>query len=267
MEAPLSEAKDYRIAAVDRALSVLEILSERGELGVTEMAKELGMTKSLVFRILHTLEARGYVAKDADRSTYGLGYRAWHLGDQAAKERGLMQAAAPHMDALRDRFNENVNLMVRDGLNTLVVATRQSRHSMRLYAVPGRHGPLHAGGGSMVLLAFAPQDVRSETLSGQLTSYASRTITDPVELDRKLARIVSDGFHMTRNDLDEGAFSIAVPIYGPGGDVIAAISVAGPVARLDKELQSVILKDVLAASRAISSALGVVPDTEHSAVA
>jgi DNA-binding IclR family transcriptional regulator len=263
----LSEAKDYRIAAVDRALSVLEILSEGGELGVTDMARELGMTKSLVFRILHTLEARGYVTKNAARSLYGLGYRAWHLGDEAAKQRGLTQAAEPHMDALRDRFNENVNLVVRDGLNTLVVATRHSRHSMRLYAEPGRHGPLHAGGGSMVLLAYAPQEVRNETLSGTLTKYASRTITDPVELDRKLARIASDGFHLTRNDLDEGAFSIAVPIFGPGGDVIAAISVAGPVARLDRPLEVEILREVLAASKAISMALGAAPDTDQPAVA
>ncbi|MEM9104652.1 MAG: helix-turn-helix domain-containing protein, partial [Pseudomonadota bacterium] len=167
----MSGDKDYRIAAVDRALSVLEILSERGELGVTELAKELGMTKSLVFRILHTLEARGYVTKDATRSIYGLGYRAWHLGDEASKQRGLTQAAEPHMEALRDRFNENVNLVVRNGLNTLVVATRHSRHSMLLYAEPGRHGPLHAGGGSMVLLAYAPQEVRNETLSGTLTKY------------------------------------------------------------------------------------------------
>ncbi len=263
----MSEEKDYRIAAVDRALSVLEILSERGELGVTDMAKELGMTKSLVFRILHTLEARGYVTKDATRSIYGLGYRAWHLGDEASKQRGLMQAAVPHMEVLRDRFNENVNLVVRDGLNTLVVATRHSRHSMRLYAEPGRHGPLHAGGGSMVLLAYAPQEVRNETLSGNLVAYASRTITDPVELDRKLARIASDGYHLTRNDLDEGAYSIAVPIYGPGGDVIAAISVAGPVARLDKSLQAEILNEVLSASQGISQALGVTPQARQSVVA
>ncbi|WP_136659916.1 IclR family transcriptional regulator [Nitratireductor sp. XY-223] len=252
----MSDSRDYRIAAVDRALSVLEILSEKGELGVTEMAAELGMTKSLVFRILHTLEARGYVAKNETSSHYGLGYRAWHLGDEAAKKRGLLLVAEPQMDALRDRFNENVNLIVRDGLNALVVTTRESRHSMRLYAAPGRHGPLHAGGGSMVLLAFAPAEVQAEMLSGPLTHFASKTITDPVELQRKLARIALDGFHVTRNDLDEGAFSIAAPIYGPGRDVVAAISVAGPVARLDKDLQSRILKDVLASAAVISVGLG-----------
>ncbi|MDA4846158.1 IclR family transcriptional regulator [Hoeflea poritis] len=256
----MSDSRDYRIAAVDRALSVLEVLSEKGELGVTEMAAELGMTKSLVFRILHTLEARGYVAKNDANALYALGYRAWHLGDEAAKKRGLLLVAEPQMDALRDRFNENVNLIVRDGLNALVVTTRESRHSMRLYAAPGRHGPLHAGGGSMVLLAYAPPEVQDETLSGRLTHFASRTITDPEELRKKLMRIASDGFHVTRNDLDEGAFSVAAPINGPGGDVVAAISVAGPVARLDKDLQSRILKDVLASAAAISHGLGAPSD-------
>jgi len=250
------ETKGYRIAAVDRALSVLEILSDRGELGVTEIAAELGMTKSLVFRILHTLEARGYVAKDATRSLYGLGYRSGLLGDEAAKQRGLLLAAEPLMDELRDRFNENVNLVVRDGLNALVVTTRESRHSMRLYAKPGRHGPLHAGGGSMVLLAYAPTDVRRETLAGSLTHFASRTITDPAALDKKLTKIATDGFHVTRDDLDEGAFSIAAPIHGPGGDVIAAVSVAGPVSRLNDTLRDRILQGVLDAAGRISAGLG-----------
>ena len=250
------ESKSYRIAAVDRAVSVLEILSDRGELGVTEIAKELKMTKSLVFRILHTLEARGYVVKDPGRSIYGLGFRAWHLGDEAAKQRGLLRAAEPFMETLRDRFNENVNLLVRDGLNALVLATRESRHSMRLYAKPGRHGPLHAGGGSMVLLGFAPPDVREETLSGELTRFTSSTVTERHELERILQKIVVDGYHVTRDDLDDGAFSIAAPISGSNDEVVAAISVAGPVSRLNGETQRRIVDRVLETAEQISHALG-----------
>ncbi len=250
------ETKSYRIAAIDRALSVLEILSERGELGITEMAGELGMTKSLVFRVLQTLEARGYVVKDAVNAHYGLGYRAWHIGDEAAKQRGLLAAAEPSLEALRDQFNENVNLLVRDGLNTLVVATRESRHSMRLYAKAGRHGPLHAGGGSMVLLAYAPAQVREETLAGSLKQYTAETITDPVKLESRLGQITMHGHHITRDDLDLGAFSIAAPIFGAGSDVLAAISVAGPVTRLNEVVQNEILAGVLKAAGQISLALG-----------
>lgn len=252
----MADAKSYRIAAVDRALSVLEILSQRGELGVTEIATELCMTKSLVFRILHTLEVRGYVAKDSVRSLYGLGYRAWHLGDEAAKQRGLLRIAEPVMEDLRDRFNESVNLLVRDGLNALVVTTRESRHSMRLFAQPGRHGPLHAGGGSMILLAYAPVEVREETLARSLTRFTPSTITDPIELEKKLFKIESDGFHVTREDLDEDAFSIAAPIIGPNSEVVAAVSVAGPVSRLNNENQDKILTGVLDAAGRISTRLG-----------
>ncbi len=252
----MDETKSYRIAAVDRALSVLEILSERGELGITEIATQLGMTKSLVFRILHTLEARGYVAKDPARSIYGLGYRAWYMADEAAGQRGLLRVAEPVMEGLRDRFNENVNLVVRDGLNALVVTTRESSHAMRLYAKPGRHGPLHAGGGSMVLLAFAPPEVIEETLAGPLVRFTPNTITDPDELRRRLMRIEADGFNVTSDDLDGGAYSIAAPIHGPNGDVIAAISVAGPLARLDADVQGRILRSVLEAAAQITAGLG-----------
>ena len=263
----MTETESYRIAAVDRALSVLEILSDRGELGVTEIAAELGMTKSLVFRILYTLEARGYVAKDSERSLYGLGFRAWHMADEAAKQRGLLHVAEPLMEELRDRFNENVNLVVRDGLNALVVTTRESRHSMRLYAKPGRHGPLHAGGGSMVLLAFAPMEVRREMLAGTLNRFTTHTITDPVELERKLIQIEAEGFNFTRDDLDNGAFSVAAPIHGPNGDVIAAVSVAGPVTRLNADIQSRILDGVLEVAGRLSTGLGGQPTKVSAAVA
>ncbi|MCR9138707.1 MAG: IclR family transcriptional regulator [Alphaproteobacteria bacterium] len=263
----MSDGKNYRIAAVDRALSVLEILSQRGELGVTEIATELGMTKSLVFRILHTLEVRGYVAKDSVRALYGLGYRAWHLADEAAKQRGLLRVAGPLMEELRDRFNESVNLLVRDGLNALVVTTRESRHSMRLFAKPGRRGPLHAGGGSMVLLAFAPPDVRQETIAGALPHFTSATITDPVELEQKLFQIESDGFNVTKEDLDEGAFSIAAPIYGPNGEVVAAVSVAGPVTRFNDSVRDQILAGVLDAAERIAKGLGATPAKATAAVA
>lgn len=241
----MAEQKSYRIAAVDRALSVLEILSERGELGVTEIATQLDMTKSLVFRILHTLEARGYVVKDPARSVYGLGYRAWHMADEAAGQRGLLRIAEPLMEELRDRFNESVNLLVRDGLSALVVTTRESRHSMRLYAKPGRHGPLYAGGGSMVLLAFSPVEVIDEVLAGHLTTYTPHTLTDPAKLRQKLRQIEREGFHVTRDDIDDGAFSIAAPIRGPGDDVVAAMSIAGPTARLTPDIQKRLLNGVL----------------------
>lgn len=259
--------REYRIAAVDRALQVMESLAERPGQGVTEIAGRLGMTKSIVFRILQTLEARGFVAKDEERSIYSLGYRVSVLGERAGSHSGLLQAARDVMERLRDLTDENVNLVVRDKHRSLVLATREGRHSMRIFAQAGRSGPLHAGGGSMLLLAFAPAEVRAEVLAGPLKRYTAHTITDPAALEPRLARIRRRGWNIAQNDLDEGAFSVAAPIHGPEGEVIAAISVAGALARFDEERRERYLAAVQAAASRISRRLRLGPDAAEDDVA
>lgn len=250
---------DYRIAAVDRTLVVMESLAEHPDQGVTEISERLGMTKSLVFRILQTLEGRGFAARDASRSTWSLGYRLTVLGERAGHSAGLNQAARPIMDALRDATSESVNLIVRDGKKSLAVATRDGRHSMRLFAVAGRYGPLHAGGGSVLLLAYAPRDIQEKILGGPLRVYTDRTMTDPDQLRERLERIRQRGWHIAQSDLDEGAFSVAAPIRDASGEVVAAISVAGAVARFDEERRDLHLTAVLKAAEQISNRLGLGP--------
>lgn len=258
----MKESRDYRIAAVDRALSVMEALEERSEQGVTELAARLGMTKSLVFRILHTLESRGYVVRDVDRAVFSLGFRVSVLGERAGTQKGLLLVARPVMDALRDETSENVNLVVRDGERALVVATREGRHSMRLFAQAGRHAPMHAGGGSMLLLAFAPEEVQEAVLGGPLARYTPHTVEGPAELRRRIDRIRRQGWNVSHDDLDEGAFSIAAPVRSPEGEVIAAVSVAGAVTRLDESRRNSHLEAVCAAAERISRRLGTVSQDE-----
>lgn len=247
--------KDYRIAAVDRALLVLEALAERPDQGVTELARRLGLTKSIVFRLLQTLEARGFVARDPKGTDYALGYRMSVLGERAGRQRGLLAAAAAAMDELRDATAENVNLVIREDLHSLVLATRAGRHAIRLFAQAGRRGPLHAGGGSLLLLAFAPEEVRAAVLAAELPMFTPYTQTDPERLTRVLERIRAAGYNVALNDLDEGAFSIAAPIRDEGEEVVGAISVAGAVVRLDEDRRQSYLAAVLAAADRISRRL------------
>lgn len=250
--------KDYTIAAVDRALLVLEALAETPAQGVTQLSKSLGMTKSIVFRILQTLEDRGFVFRDPDHAVYSLGYRIGVLGERIGRDGVLLVAARPVMDALRDETSETVNLIVREGLRSLVLATRTGRHSIRLFAQVGRIGPLHAGGGTLCLLAHSGSDVIDEVLAGPLEVYSAHsTTTDPAKLRKLLARIRADGYHIALNDLDDGAFSVAAPIFDSHGDAVASISVAGAIARFDKDKRDRYVHDALAAAAEISAKLSL----------
>lgn len=249
--------RDYTIAAVDRALLVLEALADQPGQGVTALSRSLGMTKSIVFRLLQTLEDRGFVFRDPDQAVYSLGYRIGVLGERVGRDGSLLFAARPVMDALRDRTSENVNLVVREGLGSLVLATRSGRHSIRLFAQAGRNGPLHAGGGSLCLLAYSEASVVDAVLAGPLEAFTPYTITDHDKLRQVLLRIRTNGYNIALNDLDDGAFSVAAPIKDAAGHVIAAISVAGAMVRFDEERRGTYIQAALDAADEISSKLSL----------
>lgn len=251
------EAGDaYVIASVDRAAQLLLTLAEMPDSGVTELAEATGATKSLTFRLLYTLERSGLVRKDAERRTYALGYRAMLLGDQARRESPLIGTAEPVLADLAARTRENALLLVREGRNSVCVALKESPQPLRIFAAVGRLGPLHAGGGPKVLLAYAPPDLRDAVLSGPLEVFSPETQVDPATLNETLARIRRDGFALSAGEIDPNTFSIAAPVRDQSGAVVAALSVNGPTARLEDATRDAFRDAVLEEAARLSAMLG-----------
>ena len=246
----------YTVTAVDRALMLLEVLADNPDLGLTEIAECTGQTKSLVFRLLFTLEQRGYVQKNEARRTYSLGYRPLYLADQTHRQSRLIHAADPFLDQMAEATGENILLTVREGLHSVCIAMRQSKQPLRLFAEIGKRGPLHAGGGPKILLAFAPQDVRDAVLASDLESFTSVSINDPERLGKTLDQIRREGLTLSVGELDSSAFSIAAPVFDHSNDVVAALSVAGPLGRLDDESRPRLTDRLGEAAGALSERLG-----------
>ena len=255
----------YTVSAVDRALELLETLAGHPQLGVTELAERTGHTKSLVFRLLYTLEQRGYVHKDPTRRTYSLGYRPLFLADQTRRQSRLISVAEPFLDRLAAATHENVLLTVREDLHSVCVAMRPSPQPLRLFAEVGKSGPLHAGGGPKVLLAYAPLEIRNAVCAGDLRTFTPTSISDPQRLESALAQIRSDGWTVSVGELDPSAFSIAAPVHDHSGEVVAALSVAGPISRLDDHHRSRHRDNLLDVAGALSARLGHRPPVARSA--
>ena len=168
----------YLIEAVDRALTLLELLADNPGLGVTEIAGRMGVSKALAFRLLHTLERRDYVIRDPEHRTSALGYRLLHLADQIDRTDLIVSATHEHLDELARLSREDVNLFVRVGLDSVCVATRPSAHQVRMPPHVGRLGTLHVGGATTVLLAYAPQNIQDTVLAGEMDD------ADAVDADR-----------------------------------------------------------------------------------
>ena len=248
----------YTVAAVDKALTILECLADHPDIGVSELAGLTGSTKSQTFRLLYTLEQRGFVRKDEASRRYSLGYRTVYLGEATKRQTDLVRLAQPYLDDLAERSCENVHLVVREGTHSVCIALSESPQplTLRLYAQVGRRGPLHAGGASKVLLAHAPADVREAVLKGALEAFTPSTLIDPERLEGLLDRIQKEEVYESENDLDEGAFSIAAPLRDHGGRVVAALSIAGPIVRLKEGVKRRHIQIVKEYSDKLSIVLG-----------
>ncbi len=265
------ERDRYLIEAVDRALEVLEILAQEPDLGVTELARRLGVSKTLAFRLLHTLERRDYIIRDPLRRTSQLGHRLRYLADRVEHQNILVRATKELLDEFARVCREDINLFVRTGMTALCVATRPSPHQVRMMAEVGRSNLLHVGGSSTVLLAFAPPEVQEIVLRGELKMFTPHTLVDPVRLRQRLEQVRALGYHVSRGDLDEAGFSIAAPIFGYGGVVMAAVSIAGALSRLTPELTDHYRDLALSFADRMSAAIGgrvpLVPDADSSPTA
>lgn len=253
---PLAGREEYVIEAVDRALQMLEVLGEQPSLGVTEIARRMQVSKTLAFRLLHTLERWDYVTRDAEHRTASLGYRLLHLAKRATDHSTILRSTRAEMDDLAARVDEDINLYVRIGPYSVCVANRRSRHTLHQAAEPGRRGLLHAGGSSSVLLAFAPPDIQEAVLAGELKRFTPQTLVDPRRLRLRIRKIQEDGVHVARGDVNAVGFSVAAPIFGPGGLAVASLSIAGMLSRLTPELEAQYCALVTEAAIRMSAELG-----------
>jgi len=257
---------DYSIAVLDRALDVLEALAEasgtlgRGApLGVTDVARRVGTTKSAAFRILSNLERRGYVSKDPITAKYALGTRLAYLGDRSLGSLDLRGAARPELEELHRRFGETVNLGVREDAEVVYVDMVESSHGLRMAARVGARDLLHTTALGKAILAVLPQADRDRLLRRRLVARTERTITDTAVLRAALEQVRAAGVAEDREENEVGARCFGAPIFDHAGGVLGAISVSAPTSRLDDARAAEIAPAVAAAAAAVTRRLGGSP--------
>ncbi len=255
------DAPDYSIAVLDRALDLLEALAEApagAPLGVSEVARRAGVTKSAAFRILANLERRGYVAKDPVSARYTLGAHLVYLGERSLGAVDLRAAARPALEALQQRFGETVNLGVREGAEVVYVDMIESSHGLRMAARVGGRDHLHSTALGKTILAFLPPAERDHLLHapGGLPARTERTITDPVMLRAELERVRERGIAEDRDENEVGARCLGAPIFDHRGVVVGAISLSAPDSRLDDARAAEVAAAVRAEAAAVTRRLG-----------
>ena len=228
------------------------------ELGVTELSKRLKLHKNNVFRLLATLEARGYIEQNRATENYRLGIKCLHLGRRYIHHMGLVRQARPILADVARKCRESAFVAVarRDGVVPLEAAEPEDR-MVRITPPIGQTLPLHCTAIGKAHLAFDLDEQYRSILPEHLDRYTPNTIVERSVLFEQLDAVAREGYSVDTGEYFEDVASIAVPIRDYTRSVVGSLAVAGPLYRLNGERISQELAPlVLEAGRELSHRLG-----------
>ncbi len=246
------------VRSVDRAAALLLALGEcRGEAGVTELARRLGLHKSTASRLLATLEKRGLVEQDDETGRYRLGLVVIRLAERAERTLDLRAIAMPELDRLARATRETTGLGIpTEGEKILTVAQADGPNLVAMGDWTGRSVPMHSVAAGKVLLAAMPEREILRLVRRGLDRYTDRTITQLEPLLEELARIRRRGYATAFGEFEAGMNAVAAPVFDARGQVSAAVDVWGPAFRITPPRMPELVQQVRESAAAVSVRLG-----------
>lgn len=225
------EDVDGGVKSVMAALDVLECFADDDEIGVSDIARRLGVAKSTVHRLLTTLCARGLAEKNPETGMYRLGLHLFELGQLAQDRMRLRKTALPLLEELRQISGCTIHLAVPEGADAVYVERLETLHGMRLMTSVGRRWPSHATSSGKVMAAYNPDYAAARKASG-FPAQTMKTISTESQFDRTLAEIRRLGVAVSNGEAQVGLASVAAPVLDGFGRARAAISLVGPAHEL-----------------------------------
>lgn len=256
----MTNIQNKNSSTLERALLLLERLSsDDGKMGVGELANSVNLPKSTTHRILDTLLKTGFVEQDSLSEKYSIGLKAIEIGMAGLKNVDLVQTAAPHLKDLVFYTKQTSFLAVFNKGDIVYIYKVEGTSSVITNANLGARNPAHCTGLGKAIMSYFPlEDIDRIVTEKGLHRYTETTITDRQLFLQELSQIRQSGVAFNYEEYDEGLSSIAAPIFNFTGQVIAAISVAGPTNRIVEDRENIenMLKEK---SAEISRRLGFVP--------
>jgi len=264
----LAPAGRYTVDAAAKALELLNAFSfQDRRLSLAGLAERTGIPRATAFRLLSTLEEAGFVVKES--GDYRLGVKCFVLGNIAAADFDLRQVAHPHLSALRDETGETTHLAILDHWQVVYLERMPSLKPVGfMRSRPGAILPAHCTGLGKVLLAHRPEkDVAAWAGTQTFKAWTPQTITSRKRLIEELRATRARGYGIDEQEHELGVRCIAAPVRNHQGEVVAAISVAGPTERMPRVLVgSDMARAVVATAQEIAIRLGAAQET-HGSVA
>jgi len=228
--------------SLNKAFSLLNHFTiDKDVIGLSELSRLSSIPKATVYRLMTTMEENGFIRKVniiGRDNQYRLGLKFLELGKLVSEQLEIREVALPYMKNLRDKVNECVQLIVRDGNEGIYIEKLEGDRPVRLYTRVGRHAPLYGGACPRAILSFMEDEEIERILkTKQLEAITSNTIINKVSLLKSIEEARKTGYTVSYGELELESTAIGAPIFDNQGKVIASISIAGPEFRFtDKEM-------------------------------
>jgi IclR family transcriptional regulator, KDG regulon repressor len=252
------EKANYTIQSVSHALDVLEQFNGSvDEIGVTELSKRLKLHKNNVFRLLATLEARGYIEQNRVTENYRLGLRCLQLGQTFIHQMGLLLQARSTLEELVKTTKESAFVAIRKGNAIVPLEFVEPARPVRVVSFLGMGLPAHCTAAGKVYLVFESEGGLSQTLPERLDRHTAKTITDRKLLGEQMKEVSESGYAVDQGEFSEDVSSVAVPVRDYTRTLVGVLGVAGPGHRVTPEtINQDIAPKLLRAGSELSKRLG-----------
>lgn len=247
------------VKSADRVLIVLELLAGREPMRLMEIADELGLPRSSTSNLLRTMARRRFVDYDREQKRYAIGSRLRELARASERDDDLVALAQPLMDRLVEQTGETVQLAQLEGMEVVYLAISESPHPMKLVSEVGKRLFAHGTGVGKTLLAqLAPDEAERRLRSVALPRFTPATLVDVGALLDDLRATAARGYGTDDEEYVLGCRCVAIPVFGPRGEAIAAMSVSIPTPRYDDAVGERALAALRAAAGELSRQLGYI---------
>lgn len=257
----MASLKTQSVPALDRALTILEVLAESKKgLSLSQLTRSLGWPKSSTHCLLLTLERRGYLHRNEQTGQYMFGLKLFGLANIALSGIELREQAAPFLQALMERTRLTVHMAILERDEAVLIDKVEPPGLFKLATWIGKRMDVHCTGVGKALIAYLPEEELDRLIKEHgLPRHNENTIVSPRRLKEALARIRQLGYSVDDEEDELGLRCIGAPIFNREGQVIASISVAGTTAQIHLENLGKSAQQVKQTALAISRQLGFYP--------
>lgn len=222
------------LKTLDTSLQLLEkFTNEKPVWGVRELAKELNMNHSVVYRILSTFEKRGFLIQNVETKKYELGIKFWVYGQMVTKKNHFVDVIQPMMQELSEQTDESIFLTGIEKNNGICLSFIESNQSIKFSLPIGTRIPLYAGASNKVIMAHFPSYRQDEIMAKGLDPITQKTTISVDQLRKELAEIKERGWAYTIGEYSDSIFGISVPLFNYRGEILASLTIGGPEYRIE----------------------------------